>query len=166
MKNLRSVLSLFFIVVCCQALSAATVIPPTNETIYAPGSYEIIRAEFGVFNQEDSSKPAFVQAAVIPLTPNQNYGWIMLLRTAKLKVKWREEFTLPEKPDTWGDPATLGNRSVSPDGRTSITEREVSPDQGLIYNIWTVAPGDPKGRYLIKVFIEDSLAKLFEFDVQ
>ncbi|SFN66513.1 hypothetical protein SAMN05660284_02008 [Formivibrio citricus] len=90
----------------------------------------------------------------------------MLLRTDKPKIKWREEFTLPAKPDTWGNPEPLGTRSVSTDGRVSITEREVSPERGIIFNSWAVAPGDPKGRYVIRVFIEGVLASVFEFDVQ
>ena len=160
MNRLRTLLSLIVFVVCCPAIATSS-----NGAVGVPSGHEVIRAEFGIFNQANSGKPAFVPATVVPFTPNQGYGWIMLLRTTKPKIKWREEFTLPVKPNTWGDPEPLGTRSVSTDGRTSVTEREVSPDRGLIFNTWAVAPGDPRGRYVIRVFVEGSLAKVFEFDV-
>ncbi|WP_146076095.1 hypothetical protein [Caldimonas caldifontis] len=161
MNRLRILFSLIVFVACCPVIATAS-----NGAVGSPSGYEVVRAEFGIFNQPNSGKPAFVPATVVPLTPNQGYGWIMLLRTTKPKIRWREEFTLPAKPNTWGDPEPLGTRSVSTDGRTSVTEREVSPDRGLIFNTWAVAPGDPKGRYVIRVFVEGSLVKVFEFDVQ
>ena len=161
MNRLRILLSLIVFVACCPVIATAS-----NGAVGSPSGYEVVRAEFGIFNQPNSGKPAFVPATVVPLTPNQGYGWIMLLRTTKPKIRWREEFTLPVKPNTWGDPEPLGTRSVSTDGRTSVTEREVSPDRGLIFNTWAVAPGDPKGRYVIRIFVEGSLVKVFEFDVQ
>lgn len=130
------------------------------------GGHEIVGGHFGLFDFSDSNKPKFVRAKVVPLIPNQAYGWIIRLRTDKSKIKWREEFSLPIKPATWGPAESSGSRSVSTDGRVSVTEREVSPDRGVILNSWTVAPGDPKGHYVIRVFVEDSLAKTFEFDVQ
>ena len=148
------------------ALCGPTIASPSNRTDSTSNAYEVVRADFGLFNPPESGRPLFVPAKVVPLTPNQGYGWIMLLRTDKPKIKWREEFALPVKPDTWGDPEPLGSRSVSTDGRVSITEREVSPDRGIILNSWAVAPGDPKGRYVIRVFVEGSLARVFEFDVQ
>lgn len=148
------------------ALCGPTIASASTQTDAISNSYEVVRADFGLFNPPESGKPLFVPTKMVPLTPNQVYGWIMLLRTDKSKIKWREEFTLPVKPDTWGDPEPLGSRSVSTDGRISITEREVSPDRGLIFNSWAVAPGDPKGRYVIRVFVDGSLARVFEFDVQ
>lgn len=161
MNQLRLLLALIVFTVCCPAIASSL-----KGSAGAHIDYEVIRAEFGILGQENSGKPGLVPATVVPLKPNQGYGWVIFLRTAKKKITWREEFTLPAKPGTWGDPEPLGTRSVSSDGRTSVTEREVSPEQGAIFNAWTVAPGDPKGRYVIRVFIEGSLAKVFEFDVE
>jgi hypothetical protein len=122
--------------------------------------------EFGLFNLSDPSNLRFAPSTSVPLVPGQAYGWIIRVRTEKAKIKWREEFTLPVKPRTWGVDESVGTRSVSNDGRTSVTMREVSPDRGLIFNSWSVAPGDPKGRYSIRVFVEGYLAKAFEFEVQ
>lgn len=135
---------------------------PTNAAV----SIKVLGGEFGLFNFSDPSKPSFVPSALVPLVPDQAYGWIIRIRTDKAKIKWREEFTLPVKPTTWGAAEPVGTRSVSNDGRTSVTEREVTPDQGLLFNSWSVAPGDPKGIYIIRVFIEGTFAETFEFEVK
>ena len=145
-------------------LGAVAALPEKSRRAMA--SPIVIGGDFGLFNLADSSKPGFVPTASVPLIPNQPYGWIIRLRTDKAKVKWREEFTLPVKPATWGTAEELGTRSVSEDGRTSVTEREVAPDQGLIFNTWSVAAGDPAGKYVIRVFVEGALAKTFEFEVR
>ena len=157
---------ILLLVFCAVSLSGAAFAIASNQPVGVVTAPEVIRAGFGLFNPPNSGKPIFVPAKVVPLIPNQGYGWVILLRTDKPKIKWREEFTLPAKPNTWGDPESVGSRSVSTDGRVSTTEREVSPDRGMIFNTWAVAPGDPKGRYVIRVFIEGSLAAVFEFDVQ
>jgi hypothetical protein len=126
----------------------------------------IISAEFGLFNPPDSGKEPFVATRMVPLTENQGYGWVILLETRKPKIRWREEFTLPSAPSTWGNAVSDGSHVVCSDGRVSVLEREVEPEQGLISNSWTVAPGDPKGRYVIRVIIEGTLERVFEFDVQ
>lgn len=163
-SHMNRLISLLF--ACTIFLSGTAFSTPSEMSINDDVSPKVIRAEFGLFNSPNSGKPTFVPTKVVPLIPKQAYGWIMSLRSDKLKIKWREEFTLPAKPATWGPAESLGSRSVSKDGRMSITEREVSPDRGLIYNSWTVVPGDPPGKYVIRVFVEGSLAKVFEFEVK
>lgn len=126
----------------------------------------IISAEFGLFNPPDSGNEPFVPTSAVPLRENQGYGWVILLETRKPKIRWREEFTLPSAPSTWGNSGPDGSHVVCSDGRVSVLEREVEPEQGVISNSWTVAPGDPKGRYVIRVIIEGTLERVFEFDVQ
>lgn len=125
----------------------------------------IVRTDFGVVNLPESGKPTFVSTKEVPMIENQGYGWIIQLETKKPRIRWREEFTLPSAPATWGDRETQKN-SISGDGRVSVIEREVEPEDGLISNFWSVAPGDPKGRYVIRVIIEDTLERVFEFEVK
>jgi len=128
---------------------------------------DIVRAEFGMLNPTGSGKPGFVPSKVIPFIPKQGYGWVIQLRTDKQNIKWKEEFTLPTKPEIWGGPEVKGVRSINDEGRVSIIEREVALDsRRIIYNAWSVAQGDPKGRYVIRVFVENSLAATFEFEVR
>ena len=36
----------------------------------------------------------------------------------------------------------------------------------MIFNFWQVSPGDPKGRYTMRVMLEGMLVSSFEFDVE
>jgi hypothetical protein len=42
---------------------------------------------------------------------------------------------------------------------------QVDASRGVIGHAWSVAPGDPAGRYVIRVFVEGRLAATFRFDV-
>ena len=93
--------------------------------------FDVLKAEFGLFYPTASGgSPAFVPAKVVPLVRDQAYGWVIVLKTKAKTVRWREEFTLPGSPATWGAPEPFGTRSTSDDGRTTITEREVTPKGG------------------------------------
>lgn len=136
--------------------------PPTVE---AASGYKVIATEFGLFDVHDG-KDVFTPTTHVPLRVGQAYGWLMILRTSKEKITWREEFTLPEPPKTWEISETEGKRSISDDQRTAVTERTVTPDRGVLMNSWSVVEGDPVGRYQIRVFIERVLVKEIAFDVE
>ncbi|HEX5391994.1 MAG TPA: hypothetical protein VFW68_01845 [Rhodocyclaceae bacterium] len=127
---------------------------------------KILIADFGLFNPTGGGKSFFTPSRTVPYAVGQNFGWTMLLRTNKPKIKLREELVLPEKPDTWGDPPPNGARTISEDGRVAITEQEVTPTRSMILNVWGIAPGDPKGRHLVKITVEGKLLRTFEFTVQ
>jgi len=129
-------------------------------------AYKVINSEFGLFNQTPDGKGEFVPTRQVPLVANQAYGWIVALRTDKPTLRWREEFQLPTRPDSWGPPDTAGRRRISADGRSAISERRVSPVNGVIFNTWAVAPGDPPGRYRIRVYVENRLVETFDFQVE
>jgi hypothetical protein len=121
---------------------------------------KVVSAEFGLLNEN------FQSATKVPLEPGQQYGLILQLETKKDTIHWREEFTLPAVPKTWGSEELEGEQVVSEDQRTSVTQREVPLEDGTISNFWEVAAGDPPGHYTIRVFVEDTLAATFEFDVE
>jgi len=128
---------------------------------------DVVRAEFGTFPGPGTTETAFTATRVVPLVSGQPYGWIALVKPTQVKVHWREEFTLPAAPDTWaGEAQPNTSQSVSADRRTSITEGEEIPTQGVIMRVWSVAPGDPAGTYRIRVFIENRLIQSFEFEVK
>ena len=141
----------------------ASVSTPAGAALLAP---EVVSVEFGLFDGSKDVSPAFVPSRRVPLVPGQAYGWIIQLRTDKEKIRWKEEFTLPAKPATWGEPESRGSRAVSEEGRVSVTERVVTPAGGMIFNTWEVAPGDPSGRYVIRVIIDGVEAARFEFEVK
>jgi hypothetical protein len=139
--------------------------PPRPEpAARAQPSVQIEQAAFGVFNRTADGRVAFKPSKTVPLTPDQSFGWVIGVTTTKPAVKWREEFTVPAPPETWGP--VEGKHEISADRKVSILEREVTPERGFVFNSWTIAPGDPKGRHVIKVTIEDAPAVVFEFDIE
>jgi len=127
---------------------------------------EILSADFGLFNMSESGKPHFQPTLRVPFKEKQSYGWIILLKTKKKRIKWREELELPVAPKTWDDVKKPGRRTISKDRRVAITELEVMPAGGLILNAWTIDPGDPAGKYIIRIYIENEHVRAFEFYVQ
>ena len=132
--------------------------PPAEPTV------RIEQAAFGVFSLTADGRVDFKPTKAVPLKPNQEFGWVIGVTTTKPTVKWREEFTVPYPPETWGP--VEGKHEISADRKVSILEREVTPDRGFLFNTWTIAPGDPKGRHVIKVTIEDAAPIVFEFDIE
>jgi len=159
MKSLLPIAALLLFS-CGGVHSAIPERPPTAST-----DVEIVRAEFGLVNIAESGQPQFIPTRTVPLKVDQGYGWIILLRTSKAKIKLREEFTLPSAPEIWGG-VELGAVSISEDRRAAVTEQEVEPVEGFVFRSWTVAPGDPSGRYRIRIIIDDSVEQVFEFDVE
>jgi hypothetical protein len=125
---------------------------------------QVEQASFGVFSLTADGRVDFQPSKTVPLKPNQEFGWVIGVTTTKPTVRWREEFTVPYPPETWGP--VEGKHEISADRKVSILEREVTPDRGFLFNTWTIAPGDPKGRHVIKVTIEDAPPVVFEFDVE
>ena len=130
----------------------------------AEPTVQIEQAAFGLFSLTADGRIDFRPAKTVPLIPNQEFGWVIGVTTSKPTVTWREEFTVPTPPETWGP--TEGKHQISADRKVSILEREVTTERGFLFHSWAISPGDPKGRHVIKVTIEDAPPVVFEFDVE
>ncbi|MGA7949059.1 MAG: hypothetical protein WCA45_02735 [Thiobacillaceae bacterium] len=49
---------------------------------------EVLHADFGLFNRALSGELVLTPSAVVPLKKGQQYGWSILLRTSKPRVRW------------------------------------------------------------------------------
>ena len=128
---------------------------------------EVLHADFGLFNRALSGELVLTPSAVVPLKKGQQYGWSILLRTSKPRVRWHEELTLPSPPSSWGgDELPAAKQTISQDRMTSIVELDATPVDGVIENVWEVAPGDPKGHYIIRLTIDGGNQQVFEFDLR
>lgn len=127
-------------------------------------SVQIEQAAFGVFTVTADGRVDFKPTKTVPLTPNQEFGWVIGVTTTKPTIKWREEFIVPTPPETWGP--VEGKHEISADRKVSILEREVTLDRGFLFNSWSISPGDPKGRHVMRVTVEDAPPVVFEFDVE
>jgi hypothetical protein len=138
---------------------------PAPKPAPAPPGVEVVDAAFGLFKLDDDGTPdAFHETANVPDVPGQAYGWMIQVKTRQAEVHWRETFTLPAAPRAWGLASDL--RSLSDDGRTSVTDGQSEPEDGAIRNVWLVAPGDPVGTYVLKVTVEGAPEQVFQFEVK
>lgn len=126
----------------------------------------VLDAAFGIFSPSASGEPSFVPTNIVPYVVGQDYGWFIKIKTDQPTVKWREVFTLPAAPNTWGVEGDTEDLSITNDGKTSTFEQEVVPEEGLIFNSWTIAPGDPQGKHVIRVYIEGGIVHIFEFEIR
>jgi len=138
----------------------------TKESLRISSDISVVEAQFGIYKEASNGKRTFVPTNEVPLNVGQVYGWKISLKTSRSKIKWREEFKLPAKPTTWGNGEAAGRHSISEDRTVSVTEREVSPKNGMIRNSWGVASGDPAGEHIMRVYCEDVLVKSFRFYVK
>ena len=58
-------------------------------------AYEVVAAEFGVFDATDPQRVVFSQTSVVPRKEGQRYGWMIELSGVKGSVSVREEYVLP-----------------------------------------------------------------------
>jgi len=133
----------------------------STEKAIAPSQFKVLRAEFGVI-----VPGGFQPTTKVPFKEGQSFGWVIQLDTKRDVVKWREELRLPAAPQTWHADEQSGTHTLSADRRTSVLEREAKVENGLIYNFWQLSPGDPKGRYTLRVMLEGMLVSSFEFEVE
>lgn len=126
----------------------------------------VTRAEFGLFFPPSSGKKKFVSSRTVPWVPNQAYGWRLTLKRQPGQMRWREEFVLPAAPSTWGGAMFGVKQDVSADGKTSVKEGVLQDGENVLTNLWTVAEGDPKGKHVIRVYLDDKLVQTFDFDVE
>ncbi|MDZ8186177.1 MAG: hypothetical protein RMX96_15150 [Nostoc sp. ChiSLP02] len=124
----------------------------------------ISNAEFGLKRVDAKGNVTILQTKTVPLQEGIAYGWRMKLKDYQGEVKWREVLRLPKPPQTWGTD-NGEDFSISADGTTSTTRRTESAPDGTIENFWTIAPGDPLGKYKIEVYVNDRLINTFEFEV-
>jgi hypothetical protein len=151
--------------------ASTSISQPAKSKTRKPHSYQVISAKVGVFTTSTPEDFSFTAATAVPLVVGQPFGWVIQLRTHQSNltptVKMREELILPDFPVTWGATDTTGTRTVSDDSRVASTDFEIQPDtSGLLYRVWSIADGDPPGRYVFKLYIEGKLVKELGFEVK
>ncbi len=158
---------LIFGVIASKPINANSVVSQNVKPFPTPTSLKkitVTNTEFGLKRVDTKGNVTILETKTIPLQEGNAYGWRIKLKEYKGEVKWREVLRLPKPPETWGTD-NGENFSISADGTTSITRRTQSAPDGVIENFWTIAPGDPLGKYKIEVYVDDRLINTFEFEV-
>ncbi len=130
-------------------------------------SFEVITAAFGVYPHM-ANGPSFNTVDAIPFVPYQTNGWALIIRSqARQRLVYREELTLPTRPETW-EFGKWPIHSVSDDGRTAVRQEEIAVDQGnnWLMTRWQIGYGDPKGTYEARVFLNGILVETRSIQVQ
>ena len=147
------------IVILALVAGVALAAPPVQAPV------EIIRAEFGLFQTNDSGEQLFLPAQVVPHQVGQRYGWIIEVSSARRSLSVREEYLLPNTAKPAADPLSE-NLYVPLQRRNQVSQRQLVPVDGKIYGEWAIGPSEPAGHRLLQVVVEDQVAASFEFDVK
>ncbi|MDZ8224405.1 MULTISPECIES: hypothetical protein [unclassified Nostoc] len=158
---------LIFGVMASKPINATSVLVENVISSPAPTNTKQItvsNTEFGLKRVDSKGNVTILRTTRVPLQQGNAYGWRIKLKDYQGEVKWREVLHLPKPPETWGTD-NGEDFSISADGTTSVTRRTQSAPNGVIENFWTIAPGDPLGKYRIEVYIDDRLISTFEFEL-
>ena len=120
-----------------------------------------MRVEFGSFAKAEHGAE-FTPATSFPLRPGVHYGWRLHVADGRDIVPIKEELRLPAPPKVW---SSVNSFQRPDDGLTAITESPATVFDGTVEQAWTVAPGDPPGRYILRLSVDGELIGKFEFDI-
>ena len=126
-------------------------------------------AEFLVFLYDSEDNEQFVfQSNLVPLIPDRVcYGWRIRLAGAEGLVRFKEVFSVPAEPESWGEENNEFNTTViAKDRMTAVTEMFIPLQDDWIDNNWCIADGDAEGKHSMEVHINGQFAKRFDFQVR
>lgn len=130
-------------------------------------AFEVVAAEFGVFDASDPQRIVFEETRRVPRRDGQRYGWMIELRGAPRSVSVREEYLLPSQVAEARSESAAGTKLVIPlERRSQVSQRQLVPVDGRIYGEWSLGPQEPPGPRRLDVVVEGRIAASFEFEVQ
>ena len=95
----------------------------------------------------------------IPYQEGISYFWTLDYFLKGKKELTYKEVTTYDKPTTWSD---IDGVTVTKGGRVATRIRTV-PNDGRVFNSWTLDKNDPKGNIKVEIFIDEKLVKEFQF---
>lgn len=130
----------------------------------AQAATEITKADFGTYSKGLIGQPRLTPTRLVDSSKDKVYGWAIWVKTDKPKVHFREVITLPSAvKGPWPSDAFT---KVNPTRTGAVTDKDVAPKDGVVSNLWSVAPDDPKGKYQIRVSVDGQPEKVFDFEVR
>jgi hypothetical protein len=108
---------------------------------------------FGVW-MPTASGEVLVDSEAAPLVEGVRFGWVLAVPADDDAHVVREELILPSAPETW----IVGPETVLSEDRTRATTTRVLPGQDrTMEHTWRILDGDPPGRYVVRVWVDDHL---------
>lgn len=127
---------------------------------------EIVKTEFGIFEDDGSDQLGFGATGEIPFAIGQPYGWLIEVRTTKKSLAVREEILLPRDtpaaPDR--DDSSIGI-PANPESLLGFNERRVPVSDGMIFGERRIGPTDKPGTYRLRIYVERKLTATFDYSV-
>lgn len=150
---IRKALTIFFLLIGTGFASAA--------------DFEIIGAEFGLFEEGKGNEIVFQPSSYVPLAIGQRYGWIIEVRTLKRTLAVREEYVLPKAAsDKPPDSHVARNLHIPDLRRNQVSQRQLALVDGQIVGEWSIGPGEPPGKRRLQVTVEGQVAATFDYEVK
>ena len=128
-----------------------------KEAVKVADDLKITHAGTCKFIQNKDGTMEVVPAKEIPMEPQKRFGWVFRAATKRDKIAFYELFTVPKAPN-WNK-----NVTVSGDPNTAKTDID-APVWDWIWRNWFFEDGDPTGKHLFTLKIEDKAIGL-EFQV-
>jgi hypothetical protein len=108
--------------------------------------------QMGVLENQDNN--LFTATQNIPLVEKTAYGWRMQLNVKNRKINWREVYSIPSPPKSWGIADSTNYIKVHSNRMQSESKQSTFTSHGVVDNYWVVLPGDPVGDQSMQVFVE------------
>ena len=148
------------------AASATFAAPPEKEPDPEGPAFELINAEFGIFDVSNAKNTVFTPTRIVPHRQDQRYGWVIELRSRKRSLSVREEYLLPNPPRAKSSDELSESLNIETPRHNQISQRQLVPVDGKIYGEWAIGSSEPAGHRQLQVVIENEVAASFEFDVK
>lgn len=130
----------------------------------AEAATTITKADFGTYTKSLIGVPKLSPTRMVDSGKDKAYGWAIWVKTDKPKVHFHETITLPSPvKGPWPSDAST---KVNATKTGAVTDKDVAPKDGVVSNLWSVAPDDPKGKYQIRVSVDGQPEKVFDFEVK
>lgn len=125
---------------------------------------EVIKSEFGIFQEEGSDQLGFGASNSILLSPGQAYGWLMEVKTAKKSVAVREELSVASGATEQASESELTPAAPpAAEAVVGFNERRIPVMDGMIFGERKVNANDKPGSYQLRVFVEKKLVATFDY---
>jgi hypothetical protein len=150
-----------------KAIAASLLALSTFSPLAGAADFEIVGAEFGLFDEGKGNEILFQPSKLVPLAVGQRYGWIIEVRTLKRTLAVREEYVLPKAAsDKEPDNAVARNLHIPDLRRSQVSQRQLALVDGQIIGEWSIGPGEPPGKRRLQVIVEGQVAATFDYEVK
>lgn len=148
------------------ALLALQLLISCSKEEYPP--IQVMHTYFGTIDKGEDGKYHLNPTNVVPHVPGQKYGWRILYRGNQDPINYEEVVILSDKGE-WGVGKDKSGKQPEfkeiLDGKGIVVKRS-TPNDSVLFGMWTMAKGDPIGKAKIAIFVNKKKVHEFEFEIK